>query len=54
MFLAETLKSPEASRLLVESPAETDVETGKSVLKISVPDKHTVRQVLDVVGKLFG
>ena len=33
---------------------ETDAETGKTTLKIPVPDKQTVRNLLDIVGKLFG
>lgn len=29
-------------------------ETGQTSLRISVPDKQTVRNLLDIVGKLFG
>ena len=52
--LAATLKSPEATAQLVETLVETDAETGKTSLRIPVPDKQTVRNLLDVVGKLFG
>jgi len=52
--LAATLKSPEATEQLIESLVETDAETGQTSLKIPVPDKQTVRNLLDIVGKLFG
>ena len=52
--LAATLKSPEATEQLVNSLVETDAETGQTTLKIPVPDKQTVRNLLDIVGKLFG
>ena len=52
--LAETLKSPEATAQLVDTLVETDAETGQTSLRIPVPDKQTVRHLLDIVGKLFG
>lgn len=52
--LATTLKSPEATEQLVNSLVETDAETGQTSLKIPVPDKQTVRNLLDIFGKLFG
>ena len=52
--LAVTLKSPEATERLVNSIVETDSETGQTSLKIPVPDKQTVRNLLDIVVKLFG
>ena len=52
--LAATLKSPEATAQLIDSIVETDKETGQTSLKIPVPDKQTVRNLLDIVGKLFG
>jgi superfamily II DNA/RNA helicase len=52
--LAATLQSPEATEQLVNSLIETDAETGQTSLKIPVPDKQTVRNLLDIVGKLFG
>ena len=52
--LAATLKSPEATAQLVQTLVETDAETGKTSLRIPVPDKQTVRNLLDIVGKLFG
>ena len=51
--LAATLKSPEATEELIESLVETDAETGKTSLKIPVPDKQTVRNLIDIIGKLF-
>ncbi len=51
--LAATLKSPEATEELLESLVETDAETGKTSLKIPVPDKQTVRNLIDIIGKLF-
>jgi len=52
--LAETLKSPEATAQLVDTLVATDAETGQTSLRIPVPDKQTVRNLLDIVGKLFG
>ena len=52
--LADTLKSPEATAQLVDTLVETDAETGQTSLRIPVPDKQTVRNLLDIVGKLFG
>lgn len=52
--LAATLQSPEATEQLVNSLIETDAETGQTSLKIPVPDKQTVRNLLNIVGKLFG
>ena len=52
--LAATLKSPQATEQLVNSLVETDAKTGQTSLKIPVPDKQTVRNLLDIVGKLFG
>jgi len=51
--LAATLKSPEATERLVNTLVETDAETGQTSLRIPVPDKQTVRNLLDIVGKLF-
>ncbi len=52
--LAATLKSPEATEQLIETLVETDGETGQTSLRIPVPDKQAVRNLLDIVGKLFG
>lgn len=52
--LAETLKSPETTAQLVDALVQTDAETGQTSLRIPVPDKQTVRNLLDIVGKLFG
>lgn len=51
--LAATLQSPEATEQLVNSLIETDAETGQTSLKIPVPGKQTVRNLLNIVGKLF-
>ena len=52
--LAATLKSREATEQLVNSLVHTDEKTGQTTLQIPVKDKQTVRNVLDIVGKLFG
>ena len=51
--LAKALQSPEATQKLVDSIVETDTATGKSHLKIPVPDKETVGTILGAIGKLF-
>jgi len=50
---ARTLSSPEATEKLVDSLIETDKDTGKVSLKIPVPDRDSVVQVMSVIGKLF-
>lgn len=52
--LAETLKSPETTEQLINSIVTTDEKTGKTTLNIPVPDKDSVRNVLGLIGKLFG
>lgn len=52
--LAETLKSPESTEQLLDSIVTTDEKTGKTSLNIPVPDKDSVRNVLGLLGKLFG
>ena len=52
--LAQTLSSPEATRQLVDELVETDKQTGKTTLRIPVPDKETVQNVLGAFAKLFG
>lgn len=51
--LARTLKSPEATRQLVDSIVEEDKETGQTNLKIPVPDKESVANILNLFGKLL-
>jgi superfamily II DNA/RNA helicase len=51
--LAQTLQSPEATQQLVDTLVETNTETGESHLRIPVPDKQTVQNLLNFVGKLF-
>lgn len=52
--LARTLQSPEATRRLVDSIVEVDEKTGETSLHIPVPDKESVANVLNMIGKLFG
>lgn len=51
--LAQTLCSPEATRKLVDSIVEEDKETGQTSLKIPVPDKESVTNILNLFGKLL-
>ncbi len=52
--LAETLKSPEATKQLVDNIVEVDSATGQANLKIPVTNKETVSNVLQLLGKLLG
>ena len=52
--LAQTLNSPEATRQLVDSLVETDKQTGQTTLRIPVPNKETVQNILSAFAKLFG
>ena len=52
--LAQTLSSPEATSQLVDSLVETDKQTGKTTLRIPVPNKETVQNILGAFTKLFG
>ena len=51
--LASALKTEESTRELVDSLVEKNKDTGETSLKIPVPDKDTVVQVLGLLGKLF-
>lgn len=51
--LASALKTEESTRELVDSLVEENKETGETSLKIPVPDKDTVVQMLGLLGKLF-
>ncbi|MDR0892992.1 MAG: DEAD/DEAH box helicase [Mediterranea sp.] len=51
--LARTLSSPEATRKLVDELVEEDKETGRTTLRIPVPDKESVSGVLNLIGKLL-
>jgi hypothetical protein len=51
--LAKTLQSPEETERLVNSLVETN-EKGETTLRIPVADKQTVKNLLGLVGKLFG
>lgn len=51
--LSKILQSPEATQELVDSIVETDEETGETNLRIPVPDKESVVQVLGALSKIF-
>lgn len=51
--LAQTLKSPEATSRLVDELVEEDRTTGKTTLRIPVPDKECVADLLRLAGKLL-
>ena len=51
--LAETLRSEEGIRNLTETLVKTDPVSGKSELRIPVPDKETVTGILALFGKLL-
>lgn len=52
--LSETLKSSEETEKFVSNLVVEDKETGEMSLRIPVPNKQVVKQLLDVVSKLFG
>ncbi len=51
--LAETLKSEESTKTLIDSIIESDPDTGQSHIKIPVPDKETVVEVFELIGKFL-
>ena len=51
--LAQTIKSPEATSRLVDELVEEDRTTGKTTLRIPVPDKECVADLLRLAGKLL-
>jgi len=51
--LAETLKSPEATKELMDSLIEENKETGETHIRIPVPDRETVARLLNAIGSLF-
>lgn len=51
--LAETLKSEEATRQLVDKIVEVDEKTGEVNVKIPVASKQTVMQLFSLLGKLM-
>lgn len=50
--LAKTLQSPEATERLLDKLVRRDEQTGRSVVQIPVPDKESVRTVLNFIGKI--
>ena len=51
--LANTLQSPAKTQELVDTLVKTDEKTGQSHLEIPVPDKDTVKNIFNMIGKLF-
>lgn len=47
------MQSPEATQQLVDSIVKVDEQTGETSLHIPVPDKESVANILNMVGKLF-
>lgn len=52
--MASVLKTEEGRDELMRELVRTDEQTGKTSINIPVPDKQTVKQLLDVVAKLLG
>ena len=52
--LAETLKSPEATEELIKSIVVEDEKTGETSMHIPIANKQSVKNLLQLVGKLFG
>lgn len=52
--LIDSLKTAEGREQLLDNIVKTDDKTGEVSLSIPVPDKKTVGQFLEIVGKLFG
>ena len=51
--LAETLKSPETTRQLVDSIVEEDNVTGETHIKIPVANKEMVTNIFELLGKMM-
>ena len=51
--LAQTLKSPEATKQLIDSIVKTDPQSGSTSLNIPVPSKEAVEQILNIFSKFF-
>lgn len=51
--LAETLKSPEATKQLIDNIVEVDAATGQTNLKIPVANKEAVANVFQLFSKMF-
>ena len=52
--LAETLKSPEATEELIKTIVVEDEKTGETSIHIPIANKQSVKNLLQLVGKLFG
>lgn len=51
--LATTLKSPEATKQLIDNIVEVDEKTGETNIKIPVASKETVMQIFSLFGQLM-
>lgn len=51
--LAKTLKSPEATKQLIDNIVEVDEKTGETNIKIPVASKDTVIQIFSLFGQLM-
>ena len=51
--LAQALSSPETTQKLVDSIVEEDKGTGQTSLRIPIPDKESVTNILNLFGKLL-
>jgi len=51
--LAETLKSPEATKQLIDNIVDVNPATGETNIKIPIASKDTVAQVFSLFGKLL-
>ena len=51
--LTQALSSPETTQKLVDSIVEEDKETGQTSLRIPVPNKESVTNILNLFGKLL-
>ena len=51
--LAETLKSPEATKQLIDNIVDVNAETGETSIKIPVADKESVVKMFSLFGKLL-
>lgn len=52
--LSKTLKSPEATKKLVDTIVKTDPNTGQTSINIPIPDKETVTHLFSILGKFLG
>lgn len=51
--LSKTLKSPEATKKLVDTIVKVDPDTGQASINIPIPDKDTVSSIFSLLGKFL-